>query len=161
MNDRATLLQPLPMTMSPEGLDFIKGWESCQLRPYLDGGGVWTCGWGHTGPDVTPHEMWTQDHADSVLAQDVRRTTTVLRGYIHRTASQQQFDALSSLAFNCGAAAIGNSGLMSRFNSGLDKECADRFLQWNHDNGVIVPGLTRRREAERMMYLIGEYSGRP
>lgn len=150
-----------PMTISPEGSDFIAGWEDCRLVAYQDGGGVWTCGIGETGPDICKGTVWTQEEADHRFAARKRTVSVGLRGYIHREPTQQQFDALCSLAFNCGVMAIGNSGLMSRFNSGLDDECALRFLLWNKDNGKIVEGLTKRRTAEMNMFTDGDYSGRP
>jgi len=151
----------IPVTASPELFDFIIGWEKCVLTPYHDGGGVLTCGVGHTGLDIVEGEEWTQERADNALKRDVRVRELILRPFLHRTPTQQQWDALVSLAFNCGSAAIGNSGLMARFNSNLDDECALRFLLWNKDNGEIIPGLTKRREAEMNIYLHGDYSGRP
>lgn len=151
----------LPYTTSPELADFVKGWEKCRLQAYPDSGGVWTCGWGQTGADICRDVRWTQEEADARLAATLRDTARGLRDYIFRAPLQQQFDAMVSLAYNAGVHAIGVSGLMARFNSGLDQECALRFLLWNKDNGAIVPGLTKRREAEMEMYLNGDYSGRP
>ena len=162
MNARATSSAiHLPITISPELVDFVAAWEGCRLEPYYDGGGVLTCGYGHTGCDIKEGDVWTQEKADEQLNFDLRRRAIGVREYLYRMPSQQQFDALASVSFNCGVHAIGTSGLMARFNAELDRECADRFLLWNMDGGVIVPGLTRRREAERLIYLNGDYSGRP
>jgi len=151
----------LPITVSPDGADFIAGWEDCRLIAYQDGGGVWTCGFGQTGQDICAGTFWTQEYADQRFSESLRKVVLGLRTYLHREATQQQFDALCSLAFNCGVMAIGNSGLMARFNSGLDEECAIRFLLWNKDNGKIVDGLTKRRTAEMHLFATGDYSGRP
>jgi len=157
----------IPMTFSPDLVDFVKGWESCRLKAYQDknDGAMWTCGWGQTGPDIMAGTTWTQEYADSRLAATLRDVAVGLRSYLFRQPSQQQFDALGSLAYNEGYGKIGTSGLMSRFNEGLDTECALRFLLWNKEtiNGVLVPseGLTKRREAEMKIYTDGDYSGRP
>ena len=89
------------------------------MKAYQDGGGVWTCGIGETGPDIGPDTEWTQLEADERFARRLRAVAVQLRGYLYRAPSQQQFDALCSLAFNCGASAIGSSGLVARFNHGL------------------------------------------
>ena len=146
------------MIVSPPLVAFVKRWESCSLTVYPDARGIPTCGWGHAWPTNTP---WTQAHADAVLATDLREHSEGLAHYLSRTPSQQQYDALVSLAFNCGVGAIGHSGLMSLFNRGADAECANRFLQWNKSGGVVLNGLTKRRRAERDIYLNGIYTGSP
>jgi lysozyme len=146
---------------SPELVDFVKAWESCRLIPYLDVVNIWTCGYGHVLKPADPHEEWTQQYADAKLEEDLDTTGGFLQGYMTRDASQQQFDALLSLAFNCGVGAIGKSALMAMFNRGENDACADRFRLWDHAGGHEVHGLERRREAERAIFLNGDYGGRP
>jgi len=45
--------------------------EGCRLEAYRDTLGVWTIGYGHTGPAIVEGVTWTQQQADDQLAQDV------------------------------------------------------------------------------------------
>lgn len=143
--------------------EFIPGWEAVRLKAYRDGGGVPSIGIGHTR-GVKMGDTCTREQALWWLKSDLVSVEEELAEFMHRAPTQQQFDALVSIGFNCGVKGkdkIGESGLMARFNAGLDQECADRFLLWNKDNGVVIDGLTKRRRAERAIYLVGDYSGRP
>lgn len=145
---------------SPELVEFVKGWESCRLSAYLDGNGVPTIGWGHT-LGVRMGNTITQAQADTWLIEELIEYGEGLKVYMVREPDQQQFDGILSLAYNAGLRAIGKSGLMALFNAGDDDGCADRFLAWNKDGGKEVKGLTKRRWAERAIYLDGNYEGRP
>ena len=141
-------------------VEFVQGWETLRLRAYLDTGGVPTIGYGHTR-GVQLGDECDEMQAQEWLEQELDDFAFELLRYMERDPSQQQFDALLSLAYNCGAHEIGESGVMARFNARLDQECADRFLLWVKDNGKVIRGLVRRREGERAIYLFGDYSARP
>jgi lysozyme len=140
------------MKVSEKGLAFIREWEGCELKAYKDGGGVWTIGVGHTGPDVKPGMTITQFEADELLRLDVEDhdITDLLRG---APTTQNQFDAMSSLAFNIGLTRFANSTVLKRHRIGNKIGAANAFLLWHFDNGKPVRGLMRRREAERKVYL--------
>ena len=59
----------IPQTL----LDTIRRFEGCKLKAYLCPAGVWTCGWGATGPDVVKGTVWTQEQADTRLIKDASR----------------------------------------------------------------------------------------
>ena len=141
-------------------VEFVAAWESLRLRAYLDGGGVPTIGYGHTR-GVQLGDECDEMQAQAWLETELDDYGVDLLRYMERDPSQQQYDALLSLSFNCGTRAIGESGVMARFNAGLDQECADRFLLWSKDNGKVIRGLVRRREGERAIYLFGQYDARP
>ena len=149
------------MRHSPALRDFVSAWEGCKLKPYEDVIGVWTVGYGHV---LLPDEQrctWTQARADEQLDMDLADHGERLSPFIIKVSTQQQFDALLSLAFNCGISGIGNSGLMTCHNNGDFMACANRFRLWKRAGGHDVPGLLKRREAERTIYLYGIYTGRP
>lgn len=148
---------------SPELLIFVEGWEDLRTSAYLDGGGVPTIGIGRTR-GVKMGDTCTEDQARAWFADEMIAKAEHLSLYLTREPTQQQMDAMCSLAFNVGVdgpAGLGVSGLVARFNAGRDQECADRFLLWCRDSGVVIPGLLKRRKAERDIYLDGDYSGRP
>ncbi len=66
---------------------------------------------------------------------------------------QDQFDALVSFTFNLGAGNLQSSTLLKLLNQGEYTQAADQFLRWNKAGGRVLPGLTRRREAERALFL--------
>lgn len=152
------------MIYSDELVDFVKGWEFLSLIAYPDGAGVWTIGWGHTR-HVKQGDTCDRAMATAYLLNDLIAVEKELAGFITRTGyQQQQYDALCTLGFNVGVTGphkVGESFTMWLFNAGRDTECADRFLRWNMSGGVPVRGLSRRRAAERDIYLHGDYSGRP
>jgi len=148
------------MTPSTALVEFVGAWEGFEPKAYRDGGGVWTLGFGRT-LGVGPGDTVTLSQAREWLLADLTRHAEGLSEFMKREPSQQQFDALVSLAYNCGVQAVGTSGTMRRFNAGNDAECADRFLFWDLDNGVHVPGLLKRRKAEWAIYLDGDYTGKP
>lgn len=148
------------MNPSPDLLAFVEGWEGLRTTAYDDGGGVWTIGIGRT-KDVRRGDTCTEEQARAWFADELIAYARALERYITRPPTQQQYDALLSLAYNCGVPAIGESGVMARHNAGLTEDCGNRFLLWNKDGGRPVAGLTKRREAERRIYLHGDYSGRP
>lgn len=144
---------------SPALVDFVAGWESLRTEAYLDAVGIPTIGYGRTS-NVNMGDTCTPEQAMDWLRRTLNDTANRLSPFLVREPSQQQFDALASLAYNVGVAALGQSGLIRLFNIG-DDSCADRFLLWNKAGGKVLAGLTKRREAERAIYLFGDYSGRP
>lgn len=139
------------MHISKNGLAFIREWEGCELTAYKDSGGVWTIGVGHT-KDVHEGQTISQFEADELLAMDIQDhdITPCLRGC---ETSQNQFDAMSSLAFNIGLERFRNSTVLKRHKLGNKIGAGNAFLLWHFDNGNPVRGLMRRREAERKLYL--------
>ena len=140
------------MKVSEKGLAFIREWEGCRLKAYKDGGGVWTIGVGHTGPDVKPGMTITQFEADELLRLDIE-DHDISRLLGNAPTTQNQFDAMSSLAFNIGLTRFAGSTVLKRHKLGNKTGAANAFLLWHYDNGKPVRGLMRRREAERKVYL--------
>jgi lysozyme len=139
---------------------FVAAWEGFREKAYQDIVGVWTIGYGFT-QGVQEGDRVTRADANFRLEAELGATEIRLRPFMRRIPSKQQADALISLAYNCGVAAIGKSGLMTRFNDGDDEECAKRFLLWSKAGGRTVAGLYHRRAAEMAIYTQGDYSGRP
>lgn len=140
------------MKLGPKGAALIKSFEGCKLEAYKDGGGVWTIGWGHTGPHIGPDIVWTQEEADSVFLSDVEKFEDCVEAAIEREVTQEQFDAMVSLAFNIGCKAFLGSTLVRLVNGGNVDAAAGQFVRWNKDNGQVIAGLTRRRLAEEQLF---------
>jgi len=141
------------MKTSQRGIDFIKEFEGCELNPYVCSAGRKTIGVGHV---IRPGESFnpplTEQEANDLLATDLVRFETAILDCVDVPLTQNEFDACVALAFNIGTHAFTNSTLVKMLNNG-DAKVADQFLRWDKCNGKPLAGLTRRRAAERALFL--------
>lgn len=150
------------MKSSPKLIDFVCGWEKFAAKPYRDQGGLWTWGYGHLQKkgETLPSRINEQEGA-RIMAMDLMEAERAVRKGAKVKLSQQQFDALVSLAFNCGAASVTGSTLVGLLNQGWVEKAAEQFLRWNkvRVNGVLTEskGLTKRRIAEQRIFVEGVY----
>lgn len=141
------------MVISEKGLALIKQFESLRLATYKDSVGIPTIGWGHTGPEVKMGQKITQEEAVRLLRADVARFEKAVGRVVRVVLNQNQFDALVSFSFNVGAQALEDSTLLKKLNAGDVQGAADQFPRWNKAGGEVLAGLTRRRAAERSLFL--------
>lgn len=147
------------MSTSDVGRANIKREEGGQLHAYQDVVGVWTVGYGHTGPDVLPHAIWTQQQVDAAFDADIARFEHAIDSALHKPVLQAEFDALVSLAYNEGAAAIANSTIVRLINAEAPiAVVAQHFLDWIY---VTVAGEKRlsnahvKRRGREMLRFLG------
>jgi lysozyme len=138
------------------GLALIKSFENFSAPPYQDKGGVWTIGYGETqgvGPDTPPV---TEPQALAQLGTRMLEFGGYVEKFIRVTLSDNEYAALVSLTYNAGTAPL-VEGLGKVLNAGDKQACAEHFLYWNKEDIdgqlVVSDGLTRRREAERELFL--------
>ncbi len=140
--------------MNAAGLDLVKRNEGLRLEAYQDTGGHWTIGYGHT--PAKPGQKISEAQATRFLADDLK-TAEASVGTVAAKPTANQFAAMSSLAFNIGAAAFRTSTVLREHNRGRFAKAADGFLLFDkeHRNGKLVAnrGLARRRREERALYL--------
>jgi lysozyme len=141
---------------SRTALDLIKSFEGLRLEAYLCPAHVWTIGWGHTA-GVKAGDSITAERAEELLEADVAQVEADLPKVIHAPLTQGQWDALVSLCFNLRGGALGLARLaphlVARVNTGDMAGAAAQLLDINRAGGQVLPGLTRRREAERELFL--------
>ena len=135
--------------------ELIKRWEGLRLKAYLDTGGVWTIGWGHT-KTVKPGMEITVEQAQELFDKDTKWAVNAVNNYVKVPLKQHQFDALVSFTYNVGATAFRKSTLLRELNSGNYQEAAEQFLRWKYDNGEVIRGLLNRRKSEKHYFLTGE-----
>jgi lysozyme len=138
---------------SPRGIDLIKQFEGLRLTAYQDMVGVWTIGYGHTGPDVKPGLTITQQRAEQLLINDLVQFERGVNDLVTVQINQNQFDALVSFTYNLGVGSLQKSTLLRLLNAGSYQPAADEFPRWNRAGGNVVAGLARRRYAERQLFL--------
>lgn len=141
------------LTYSKNGLTITEGFESLRLVAYKDQRGVWTIGYGHTGPAVHDGLTITEPDAQQLLAHDVFGAELAVKSYVNVALQQNQFDALVDFTFNEGAKHLKESTLLLRVNANDHAAAADEFLRWVYAGGEVSDGLKRRRAAERTLYL--------
>jgi lysozyme len=140
------------MKLSEKGLALIKAQEGLRTRAYLCPAGVWTIGYGSTGADVVRGLTISPEEALARLRSDLERFEAAVRRNA-LPASQSQYDALVSLAFNIGIDAFEQSTLLRCHRAGDHKGAAAQFGRWTRAGPRKMRGLARRRAAERALYL--------
>lgn len=144
------------MNLSALGLAILESLEELKLVAYQDPGGVWTNGFGHTGPEVTEGSTCTVDQASQWLTEDCGHAEAGVSRLVKVALTQRQFDALTLFAYNCGVGALGGSTLLTLLNSPHPiVMVADQFLPWNKIHGTPSTMLTKRRRLERALFLDG------
>ncbi len=145
--------QAQPMTISDAGVDLIAKYEGCRLTAYKCPAGVWTIGYGHTA-GVNPGDVLASEKdAKALLKEDLKKYGGYVNNCIKEKRiifpiNQNQFDALTSFCYNCGP------GNLQKLVSGRDEQTiADKLLQYVKGGGKVLPGLVRRREDERALFL--------
>ncbi len=141
------------MKISKEGLEFIEDVEGCKLFAYLDTGGVWTIGVGHTGPEVVKGLTWTMQQVTEALIKDTETAQNAVNKLVRVPITQNQFDALVSFVFNVGVGAFTKSTLLRKLNVMDYHGASKEFPRWNKDNGREILGLTKRRLLEQSLFL--------
>lgn len=144
------------MKTSDRGINFIAKFEGFAPRIYKDVGGLATIGFGHllkAGEESKFRNGITRSDAVQLLKQDAKVAENAVNNYTKVSLTQNEFDALVSFTFNLGAGAYRNSTLLKRLNAGNKAEAANQLLRWNKVGGKEVNGLTRRRTAEKTMFL--------
>lgn len=141
--------------INPSGLALIKSFKGLSLVAYRCPAGVWTIGYGHTGPDVMSAQHITADRAEELLRGDLDRFEAgVERALEGAATTDNQFAAMVSLAFNIGLGDVkrGISGfllstVLRQHRAGNPLRAGAAFLMWVKGGGRTLPGLVRRRAA--------------
>ena len=146
--------------VSQIGINLIKEFEGCRLTAYQDEVGVWTIGYGITNADKSitgttvksglkisqaTAEKWLEESLDQKYLPKVMKYDT------RYNWTQNEIDALTSFAYN-----IGSIDQLTANGSRSRAIIAKKMLEYNKAGGTIYRGLTRRREAERKLFLTPE-----
>lgn len=149
------------MMINKAGIDLIKEFEGFRAEAYLDElakPALWTIGYGTTeraGVGIVPRAGMkiNENQATEYLQKTVDKFAVKVLAALRRPATDNQFAAMVSIAYNIGPAAFACSSVLKRFNEGKIEAAADAFRMWNKAGGKVLRGLTRRRERERELFL--------
>lgn len=166
------------MKISDRGIDLMHHFEGYRNRPYRCSASIWTVGWGHamyadqlalpnarkenyTGMIRNDYQLkpednrvWPKEELVQIFKNDVSSFERgVLRLVPGVSGRQGAFDALVSFAFNAGLGNLQRSQIRIKANRGEWQAAADAFMSWTRGGGRVLPGLVKRREAERALFL--------
>jgi lysozyme len=144
----------------PATINLIKEHEGFRSNAYIDTSGLPVIGYGQTrinGRTVTMGQYITQAQAEAALATEIQYIQGLVLANVKVELTPHQLGALTSLVYNAGARVVTQSTLIKKLNSGDYQGAAQEFTRWNkaHLGGrlVALPGLTKRRIAEKNLFL--------
>lgn len=140
------------MKTSPKGVALIKTFEGLSLTAYLDPVGIWTIGYGHTAPWIKSGDWIYREEADEILKEDLLEAEQAVARSVAVPLTQNQFDALVSFTFNVGPGAFRSSTLLRLLNMANYLAASAQFPRWIYAGKITLPGLVRRRIAERQLF---------
>jgi lysozyme len=145
-------------SVNKAGLNLIKDFEGLRLSPYLCSAGVPTIGYGSTyyenGSKVSlKDKQITEERAEELLAFHLKEHEHHVDSCVKVNISNNQFSALVAFCYNVGPGSLKKSTLLKLLNQNDIPGAAEQFLRWNKAGGKELAGLTRRRQAERSLFL--------
>jgi lysozyme len=139
-------------------LKLIKSFEGLYLESYQDAVGVWTIGWGST-KGIRPGMKITVAQAENMLQDELEKFEAAVADTVKVQINDDQFSALVSFSYNLGARSLAESTLLKLLHQGKFQEAADQFPRWDKAGGQSLLGLSRRRRAERALFLSQPWEG--
>jgi lysozyme len=164
--------------LSKAGADLMHRYEGKRNKPYLCPAHIWTIGYGHVlyqdqirlpmvrnekyqGPIRKEYALldrdnriWSNEEIDQLFSQDVASFERGVLRLVPGVAGRQgAFDALVSFAFNAGLGNLQRSQMRMKANRDDWEGAAEAFMTWVKGGGKVLPGLVKRRQAERELFL--------
>ena len=149
-------------TIITAALSLVKQAEGLYLTAYRCPAGVPTIGWGHTAGVRMGHRI-TEAQAEAFLAADLTGAAEDVDRLVKVPLTPNQRGALASFVFNLGPGALRTSTLLKLLNRGDYSGAAGQFGAWVKASvtdprtgitaKVTLPGLVKRRAAERALFL--------
>jgi lysozyme len=138
---------------SDAGIALTKSFEGLRLTAYEDSTGIWTVGYGHTGPAILAGMTISDADAEALLRADLTDAVACVNRAVTAEILQNQFDAMVDFCFNAGRGNFLQSTLLRKVNFEDFTGAAVQFGLWVHGGGEVIPGLVRRRKAEAALFL--------
>jgi lysozyme len=135
----------------------VGGFEGLRLNAYPDPatrGYPWTICYGST-EGVRPGDKKSLDECKALLVKELDVYADKVEDCIKRPMSDETEVAFLSLAYNIGTGGFCKSSVARLYNAGDGRGACDAMLRFNRANGIVFPGLTKRRTKERQLCLSG------
>ncbi len=137
-----------------QAIEVIKKFEGIRHRPYLCPGGILKIGWGSTR-NVIPGTLITNEEAQAMLEAEAQDVEVDLRACVKLSLKENQWAALISFAYSIGITRFRYSTMLKKLNGKDRKGAVAEFTRWVYVDKKRLPGLVKRREAERDLFLWG------
>jgi GH24 family phage-related lysozyme (muramidase) len=134
------------------GLSLVKNFEGFREAAYRCPAGVATIGYGTTS-GVKMGDRITRQQGEELLKRDLEKFERAVSSAVKVPINDNQFSALVCFTYNVGYGALQKSTLLKYLNQGNYEAAAREFMKWNRGGGRVLPGLTRRRQAEQALFL--------
>lgn len=135
------------------GLSLIRAFEGFSPVPYVCPAGFPTVGYGHVVQQGERFETpLSAEAGEALLRVDLPRYEGAVCRLIEVPLADLCFDALVSFTFNLGEGALAASTLRRLVNAGRLVEAGPQFGRWVFAGTHKLPGLVRRRAAERALW---------
>jgi lysozyme len=157
------------MNISPKAVEMVKHHEGVRFKPYRCPAKLWTIGVGHVlYPDqgkmpvdqrdsyaLRPEDSRTfsAEEVNGILRADLQRFERGVLLFCTVNLTQGMFDSLVSFSFNCGLGTLQRSTLRQKLLRGDKAGAAEELLKYTKGGGKILPGLVKRRQDERALFL--------
>lgn len=141
------------MKTSDNGKSLIKHFEGLKLSAYKDVGGIWTIGWGHTGPDIIEGLTINKDIAEFLFDSDLSYFEDKVSNAVFTALNNNQFDAIISFVYNLGMGSLLHSTLLKDLNKGNYQDAAGEFSKWIYVNHSPQASLVTRRHLEKELFM--------
>lgn len=115
---------------------------------------IWTVCTGHTGSDIVKGKRYTVEECKQLLDHDMLTAVSAVER-CHPNLPDHVLIAFSDAVYNIGPKVACNSTASRYLSEGRYKDACKELLNWNKANGVVLPGLARRRKAEMEVCLGG------
>ena len=150
MNWKEKLIATIGGAAMVLAVPLVQKYEGTVLRSYRDPVGIVTACTGHTGPELKMGQAYTRQQCEDMLYKDLAQHADAL-ACIRQPLTDGQRAAFVSFAFNVGEGAFCGSTLVRKANAGdFDGACAE-LSRWTYAGGKQLPGLIKRRAAERQL----------
>lgn len=134
------------------GYSLIQEHEGLRTKTYLDPVGIPTVCYGHTGRFARTGASYTPDECEAILKEDIAVHRRGLEKCVTYDLNQNQWDAVTSFAFNVGVGRACKSTLVRKINAGDLDGAAAEFPKWKYAGGRVFKGLVRRRADEAALF---------
>lgn len=141
------------MSIPLELIELVEKYEGFRAQAYQDITGLWTCGYGFTGPDITEDTSMTLIEARTELSSRLEEVWNTITHNSHVTLSQNELIALTDFAYNLGLNALFTSHLWTLLQIGEKQAASEQFPLWCHADGKEVQGLLTRRLSEQKIFM--------
>ncbi|MFM2049688.1 MAG: hypothetical protein RL682_179 [Pseudomonadota bacterium] len=130
---------------------FVAHFEGEVRHGYRDPIGIVTSCFGHTGPEAQMGRTYTHAECLAQLTADLDHHDAGLLACVRVPMADNVHAAMLSFAFNVGVRAACGSTAIAKINAGDIMAACAELSKWVRAGGKVLPGLVRRRAAERAL----------